>query len=172
MASAEAAALKANGWRWLSLFAKKREPRPQPIPYQTCAANVGGPTNDMKKISLTIVCLSAFTWSALAQDNYSSPAADNSAQNKRDRSGETQTSGDQANNSADVKTTAEIRRAIMHDDSLSMMAKNVKVVLANGVVTLRGPVKSEAGKTKIAELARTHAGNAKVEDQLEVKASE
>jgi osmotically-inducible protein OsmY len=126
----------------------------------------------MKKISLSILCLSVLTWSALAQDNNSSPAADNSALNKRDRSGETQTSGDQANNSADIKTTAAIRRAIVHDGSLSTMAKNVKIMTQNGVVVLRGPVKSEAEKTKIAELAKTHAGNAKVEDQLEVKASE
>jgi osmotically-inducible protein OsmY len=125
----------------------------------------------MKKISLSILCLSLLTWSAVAQDN-SSPAADNSARNKRDRSGETQTSGDQSNSSADIKVTAAIRRAIVHDDSLSMMAKNVKIITENGVVMLRGPVKSEAEKTKIAELARAHAGSAKVEDHLEVKASE
>jgi hyperosmotically inducible protein len=106
----------------------------------------------------------------MAQDN-SSPAADNSGRNERDRSGETKTSGDQSNSSADIKTTAAIRRAIVHDGSLSMMAKNVKIITENGVVTLRGPVKNETEKAKIAELARTHAGNAKVEDQLEVKAS-
>ena len=126
----------------------------------------------MKKISLSILCLSVFTLSVLAQDNNSSPAADNSGRNQRDRSGETQTSGDQANRSADIKTTAAIRRAIVHDGALSTMAKNVKIITENGVVTLRGPVKSEAEKTKVAELARTHAGNAKVEDQLEVKASQ
>ena len=125
----------------------------------------------MKKITLSFLCLSVFTWSALAQDN-SSPAADNSGRNRRDRSGETQTSGDQSNSSADIKTTAAIRRAIVHDGALSTMAKNVKIMAQNGVVTLRGPVKSEAEKAKVAELARAHAGNAKVEDQLEVKASE
>ena len=125
----------------------------------------------MKKISLSILGLSLLTWSAVAQDN-SSPAADNSARNKRDRSGETQTSGDQSNSSANIKVTAAIRRAIVHDGSLSMMAKNVKIITENGVVMLRGPVKSEAEKTKIAELARAHAGSAKVEDHLEVKASE
>ncbi|MGH7937953.1 MAG: BON domain-containing protein [Bryobacteraceae bacterium] len=124
----------------------------------------------MKKISLSILCLSVLTCSVMAQDN-PSPAADNSGRNKRDRSGETQTAGDQSNSSADIKTTAAIRRAVMHEDSLSMMAKNVKIITENGVVMLRGPVKSEAEKTKIAELARTHAGNAKVEDHLEVKAS-
>jgi len=106
----------------------------------------------------------------MAEDN-SSPAADNSARNQRDRSGQTQTSGDQANSKSDIQTTATIRRAVMHDHSLSMTAKNVKIITENGVITLRGPVMSEAEKTKIVELAKTHAGNAKVEDQLEVKAS-
>ena len=53
-----------------------------------------------------------------------------------------------------------------------MTAKNVKIITENGVVTLRGPVKSEAEKTKIAELAKAAAGQAKLENQLEVKGSE
>lgn len=101
----------------------------------------------------------------------SSPAADNSARNERDRSGESQTSGDQSNSSTDLKTTAAIRRAVMQDGSLSATAKNVKIITENGVVTLRGPVMSQTEKTKIVELAKTHAGNAKIENQLEVKAS-
>jgi len=39
-------------------------------------------------------------------------------------------------------------------------------------VTLRGPVKSAAEKAKIAELAQTAAQGAKIDNQLEVKASE
>jgi hyperosmotically inducible protein len=118
-----------------------------------------------------MLCVAALAVSATAQEN-SSPAADNTARNERDRSGETKTSGDQSESSADVNTTAAIRRAIVHDDSLSMMAKNVKIITENGVVTLRGPVKDAAEKAKIAKLAKTHAGNAKVEDHLEVKASD
>ena len=106
----------------------------------------------------------------MAQEN-SSPAADNSGRNQRDRSGESKTSGDQSNASEDIKMTAAIRRALMHDKSLSMTAKNVKIIAENGVVTLRGPVMSQAEKTKIVELAKTHASTARIEDQLEVKAS-
>jgi hyperosmotically inducible protein len=47
----------------------------------------------------------------------------------------------------------------------------VKIITANGMVTLRGPVKSDAEKAKIVELARSTAGNAKIDNQLEVKAS-
>jgi len=80
-------------------------------------------------------------------------------------------SGDQSNSPEDVKITATIRRAIVKDHSLSATAKNVKIITADGVVTLRGPVQNEAEKTKIAELAQSAAGNAKIDNQLEVKAS-
>jgi len=122
----------------------------------------------MKKITISIFCLSLFTLSALAQDT---PAADNTGKNQRDRSGETRTSGDQSNSSGDVQITATIRRAVVKDHSLSATAKNVKIITADGVVTLRGPVQNEAEKTKIAELAQSAAGNAKIDNQLEVKAS-
>ena len=78
--------------------------------------------------------------------------------NKRDRSTETKTSGDQSNSKPDIQITAAIRRAVMYEDSLSMMAKNVKIITENGVVTLRGPVKNVAEKTKINELANTKDG--------------
>ncbi len=121
----------------------------------------------MKQITISICCLSLFTLSALAQD----PAADNTSKNQRDRSGETRTSGDQSNNQEDVKITAAIRRAVVGDKSLSMTAKNVKIITANGTVTLRGPVNNDAEKTKIAELAQSAAGGAKIDNQLEVKTS-
>jgi osmotically-inducible protein OsmY len=122
----------------------------------------------MKQITISIFCLSLFTLSALAQDT---PAADNTSKNQRDRSGETATSGDQSNSQEDVKITAAIRRAVVGDNSLSMTAKNVKIITANGMVTLRGPVNNDAEKTKIAELAQSAAGNAKIDNQLEVKTS-
>jgi hyperosmotically inducible protein len=124
--------------------------------------------NYMKLTTISLLCLSVFTLSAVAQDT---PEADNTGKNERDRSGETQTSGDQSNKSEDVKLSAAVRRAVVKDHSLSSMAKNVKIVTANGVVTLRGPVKSEAEKTKIGELAQSAASNAKIDNQLEVKAS-
>jgi hyperosmotically inducible protein len=122
----------------------------------------------MKKIILSLLCVSVFTLSAIAQET---PAADNTEKNQRDRSGETKTSGDQSNSPEDVKITATIRRAVVEDHSLSATAKNVKIITANGTVTLRGPVQNEAEKAKIAELAQSAAGNAKIDNQLEVKAS-
>ena len=123
----------------------------------------------MKQTILSFLCLSALTLSAVAQDN---PAADNTEKNQRDRSGETKTSGDQSNSPEDLKITAAIRRAVVADDSLSTTAKNVKIITANEMITLRGPVNSAEEKTKIEQLAQSAAGNAKIDNQLEVKASE
>lgn len=122
----------------------------------------------MKRITISLFCLPLFALSAIAQDT---PAADNTRKNERDRSGETQTSGDQSNSRDDIKITASIRRAVVKDASLSSTAKNVKIITANGTVTLRGPVKTDEEKAKIAELAQSAAGNAKIDNQLEVKAS-
>ena len=122
----------------------------------------------MKKISLTLLVASAFTLSAIAEEK---KAADNTAKNERDSSGETLTSGDQSNSPEDIKITAAIRRAVVADKSLSMTAKNVKIITANGKVTLRGPVNSAEEKATIAKLAKSGAGKAKIDNQLEVKAS-
>ena len=119
----------------------------------------------MKKITLTLLVVSACTLSAIAEEN---PAADNTAKNKRDASGETQTSGDQSNSSEDTKITADIRRAVVAEKSLSMTAKNVKIITVNGVVTLRGPVNTAEEKATIAKLAQSAAGKAKIDNQLEV----
>ncbi|MDQ6809866.1 MAG: BON domain-containing protein [Verrucomicrobiota bacterium] len=126
----------------------------------------------MKPATLTIVCFSAFLSSAMAADNpKATPApADNTARNARDRSGQAKTSGDQSNSSGDIQITAATRRAVVHDGSLSMLAKNVKIITANGMVTLRGPVNTAAEKATIEKLAHAAAGKAKIANQLEVKA--
>lgn len=122
----------------------------------------------MKKITLSLLFASAFTLSAIAED---APAADNTAKNERDSSGETLTSGDQSNSPEDIKITAAIRRAIVGEKSLSMTAKNVKIITAEGMVTLRGPVNNAGEKATIEKLAHSAAGEAKIDNQLEVKAS-
>jgi len=124
----------------------------------------------MKRTILTLACLSAFSLAALAADDKKSKP-DNTATNERDRSGETKTSGDQSNSSADLKITQAIRQALMKDSELSTTAKNIKIITDNGQVTLRGPVKNAQEKAKIGQLARSAAGGAKIEDQLDVKGS-
>jgi hyperosmotically inducible protein len=123
----------------------------------------------MKRTLLVLTCLSTVTLAAMAADDKTKP--DNTAINERDRSQETQTSGDQSNSSADLKITQAIRQALMKDSELSMSAKNVKIITNNGQVTLRGPVKNAQEKAKIDQLARSAAGGAKIDDQLDVKGS-
>jgi osmotically-inducible protein OsmY len=123
----------------------------------------------MKGIILALACLSAFSLAALAGNEKAEP--DNTAVNERDRSGESKTSGDQSNSSADLKTTQAIRQALMKDGELSMTAKNIKVITANGHVTLRGPVKTAQEKAKIDQLAKSAAGGAKIDNQLDIKGS-
>ena len=105
----------------------------------------------------------------MAADDKTKP--DNTAINERDRSGETETSGDQSNGSADLKITQAIRQALVKDSELSMTAKNVKIITNNGQVTLRGPVKNEQEKARIDQLAKSAAGKPKIDDQLDVKGS-
>ena len=124
----------------------------------------------MKRTLLALACLSALSLAAFAADDEKAKP-DNTATNERDRSGETKTSGDQSNSSADLKITQAIRRALMKDRGLSTTAKDIKVITANGQVTLRGPVKTAQEKAKIDELARSAAVGAKIDDQLDVKGS-
>jgi hyperosmotically inducible periplasmic protein len=123
----------------------------------------------MKRTSLVLACLCAVSLAATAADD--KKKADNTAMNERDRSGETQTSGDQSNSSADLKVTQAIRQALMKDSELSATAKNIKIITNNGQITLRGPVKNAQEKAKIDHLARSAAGGAKIDDQLDVKGS-
>jgi hyperosmotically inducible periplasmic protein len=123
----------------------------------------------MKGIILALACLNALSIAALAGNEKEKP--DNTATNQRDRSGETKTSGDQSNSSSDLKTTQAIRQALMKDGELSTTAKNIKVITANGHVTLRGPVQSAQEKAKIDQLAKSAAGGAQIENQLDVKGS-
>ena len=124
----------------------------------------------MKRTLVALACLSALSLAAFAADNEKSKP-DNTATNERDRSGETKTSGDQSNSSADLKITQSIRRALMKDRELSTTAKNIKVITANGQVTLRGPVKTAQEKAKVARIARSAAGRVQIDDQLDVKGS-
>lgn len=98
------------------------------------------------------------------------PAPDNTATNKADAAGNAKTPMDQSESSADIKVTAEIRRAIMEDKAMSINAQNCKIITDKaGLVTLRGVVNSQAEKDSIESKAKAIAGVTKVDNQLEVK---
>jgi hyperosmotically inducible protein len=97
-----------------------------------------------------------------------SAAADNTAQNARDKGGGTLTPTSQSEAKSDLQLAAAIRRAIVKDKRLSTTAKNIKVITDNGKVTLRGPVNSGDEKTLIAAKASAIAGESNVDNQLDV----
>lgn len=106
---------------------------------------------------------------ALAAQATAQPAPDNTEINKRDRSGETLTPGDQSQSKADTELASNIRKAIVNDDQLSMNAKNIKIISRDGMVTLRGPVKSAAEREQIERIAKSARGVKQIDNQLEVE---
>jgi hyperosmotically inducible periplasmic protein len=94
-------------------------------------------------------------------------AADNTDKNERDRNGAALTPGDQGGSEADRTVTQQVRQGVMAEDALSTTGKNVKVITVDGVVTLRGPVKSAEEKATIASIAQRVNGVKRVDNQLE-----
>src|SRR5262245_51831913 len=120
----------------------------------------------MKTFPLLCAFVAAFATASFGAGQYD---ADNTGNNVRDRGVETRTPTDQGGNAADRQLTATIRKAIVADDSLSTDAHNVKIITENGVVTLRGPVKTPAEKAAVVAKAEQAKGVKRIENQLEVE---
>jgi hyperosmotically inducible protein len=122
--------------------------------------------------ALALLVLGGYTGTAHAADKTaatpSQTAPDNTGRNVRDRGGDTVTPGDQSNDKGDLHLTQQIRKEIMADRSLSTNAKNVKIITANGVVTLRGPVNTPQEKATIEAKVQSIAGANNVDSQLEI----
>ena len=95
---------------------------------------------------------------------------DNTAVNQRDRNADAKTPIDQNENQRDVNITAEIRKAVLAQEDMSVNARNVKIITADGKVTLRGPVNSTSERDTIEKIARDVAGKDNVDNQVEVAA--
>jgi hyperosmotically inducible protein len=94
---------------------------------------------------------------------------DNTAENKRDQNPDEATADQQKMNVADRDITARIRRSIMADKSLSTYAHNVKIISQDGIVTLKGPVRSDDEVQSIVSKATDVTGNAdKIINQMSV----
>jgi osmotically-inducible protein OsmY len=123
-----------------------------------------------RSFALCALLLAAPLW---AQDAAQAPVrahdADNTRTNARDRAADTVKPTDQSNSKADIRLAAAVRRAIEDDKSLSTSAHNVKLVANDGVVTLRGPVASDAEKQKVAQIAGAVAGVKSVDNNLDVQ---
>jgi hyperosmotically inducible protein len=112
---------------------------------------------------------------SLAQDAPSQTPPDNTDNTKvnaRDRQPSERTADQQSEHTSDRDLAKQIRQTIVKDDSLSTYAHNVKVIVKNGTVTLKGPVRSDEEKQAIVAKAAAIAGDGKVTDQLEVSPKE
>lgn len=94
---------------------------------------------------------------------------DNTAVNERDRSRATKTPLDQDESQPDIKLTADIRKAVLARENMSINARNVKIITSKGKVTLRGPVNSDEEKKAIDAIAKDLAGKDNVTNEIEVK---
>jgi hyperosmotically inducible periplasmic protein len=95
---------------------------------------------------------------------------DNTKMNKGDGSKAAVTADQQKMNADDRALTQKIRKSVTADKSLSTYAHNVKIISQNGMVTLKGPVRSEDEKKAVTAKAIDAAGGAdKVTDELTVK---
>jgi osmotically-inducible protein OsmY len=119
----------------------------------------------MKTTIATVACALLFAGALQAADQGD---PENTGKNVRDAQGDTKTVFDQGNSEADRNITANIRKAIVDDDSLSTNAHNIKIITNAGIVTLRGPVDSAAEKATVESKAKQVAGVTRVDSQLEV----
>jgi osmotically-inducible protein OsmY len=125
-------------------------------------------------IATLLVSSSGVAWAADPNDTNQSQEypATNTGRNARDRDDRTLTPTDQSESAADRKLSAEIRKAVVDDDSLSVTAHNIKIITVNGVVTLRGPVESQRERNAIVAKAKRVSGVKKVDNKLEIAAKE
>jgi len=121
----------------------------------------------MRKMSL-LLTLAMAAFLANAQDQSTPPKPDNTRANKADRQQGQPTADQQKENASDRDLTKNIRRALVKDKSLSTYAHNVKIISENGIVTLKGPVRSEEEKSAVEAKAAEVAGSNNVKSEITV----
>ncbi|WP_411726988.1 BON domain-containing protein [Methyloglobulus sp.] len=97
-------------------------------------------------------------------------ALENTQRNVRDKDGTTLTPEDQNETESDINITANIRKAAVKDEALSVNAQNVKIITNNRVVTLRGIVENVNERMKLENIAKKTRGVIRIDNQLEIKA--
>jgi lipid-binding SYLF domain-containing protein len=108
------------------------------------------------------------TMAAATPPSNTAPDADDTAKNQSDQAASATTADQQGNGKTDLQLTASIRRSIVSDGSLSTYAHNVKIVVQNGVATLKGPVRTQEEKAAIEAKAAAVVGQDHVVDQMEI----
>ena len=112
--------------------------------------------------SIAMAMLSANGWAATNQDG------DNSKLNKKYDGTHSSTADQQSNDKTQLETARRIRKALTDNTSLSTYAHNVKIIVQNGQVVLKGPVRSDDEKVTVETTASKQAGGLPVKSELMV----
>jgi hyperosmotically inducible protein len=123
----------------------------------------------MKNTALLVTLAALFGAAGPIKAQDKGTAADNTEVNKRDRKTGAVTADQQKENQGDRELTANIRKVLMDNKEMSTYAHNVKIVSVNGMVTLKGPVRSEDEKKAVEAKATEIAGAGKVKNMISVK---
>jgi len=132
--------------------------------------------NQKKKwLTLPLLLTGCFAFSGRAsagfrQDPQETPAQpDNTKKNLPTNHRDANRADQQSNSSTDVELTRKIRQAVSQDKSLSTYAHNIKIITRNGVVYLKGSVRSQIEKDAVEAKATDVVGASKVKNELTIK---
>lgn len=98
----------------------------------------------------------------------SSQQPDNTSTNEQNNQQGAMTADQQKETAADRDLAKKIRKSITSDKSLSTYGHNIKVIVREGIVTLKGSVQSEDEKKNIGSKAADAAGADRVQNELTV----
>jgi osmotically-inducible protein OsmY len=104
----------------------------------------------------------------VASPSIAQTPADNTKANARDRSKGAVTADQQKEDAGDRDIASRIRQSIVSDKSLSTYAHNVKVIVRDGRVTLKGPVRSKDERETVEAKAIEVAGAGHVTNQITI----
>jgi hyperosmotically inducible periplasmic protein len=114
--------------------------------------------------SLGLLLLSPLCFAAAQQT-----PPDNTKTNQQETAQGSTTADQQSESPADRELSRKIRKALMDDKDLSTYAHNIKIITKDGVVHLKGPVRTDEEKAAIEAKAVAIAGPSNVKDELTVK---
>ena len=118
---------------------------------------------------LASICVSHTLDMACAEQSEKPVARDNTAVNIRDTRANLRTPEQQSSEKPALDRTKAVREALFARKELSTYAQNVKIITDDqGVVTLRGPVRSESERKEITDVAKEIVGADHVVDLLEI----
>jgi len=95
-------------------------------------------------------------------------ASPQQADNTRENKNNGPTADQQKETKGDRELAQKIRQSLVADKSLSTYAHNVKVIVQNGEVTLKGPVRSEEESQAIQAKAQQLTGASAIHNEMTV----